>query len=48
MNRQPLDVLVLSHVVPWPTTSGLLLRCYNLLRERAHHRSTFRLNQTCS
>ncbi len=37
MSRQPLDILVLSHVVPWPTTSGLLLRCYNLLREVARH-----------
>lgn len=37
MSRPPLDILVLSHVVPWPTTSGLLLRCYNLLREVARH-----------
>ena len=29
------EILVLSHLVPWPTTSGVLLRCYNLLRETA-------------
>lgn len=33
----PLDILVLSHLVPWPTTSGVLLRSYNLLREAARH-----------
>jgi len=39
VSRRPLDILLFSHVVPWPTTSGLLLRCYNLLREVAcHHR----------
>lgn len=31
----PLDILVLSHLVPWPATSGVLLRSYNLLREVA-------------
>jgi polysaccharide biosynthesis protein PslH len=31
------EILVLSHLVPWPTTSGVLLRCYNLLREAARH-----------
>jgi sugar transferase (PEP-CTERM/EpsH1 system associated) len=37
VSRRQLDILVLSHVVPWPTTSGVLLRCYNLLREVARH-----------
>jgi sugar transferase (PEP-CTERM/EpsH1 system associated) len=37
MSRAPLDILVFSHLVPWPTTSGVLLRCYNLLREVARH-----------
>ena len=43
----PLDILVLSHVVPWPTTSGLLIRCYNLLREaaRRHRVHLLCLNQ---
>jgi sugar transferase (PEP-CTERM/EpsH1 system associated) len=42
-----LDILVLSHLVPWPTTSGVLLRCYNLLREtaRRHRVHLFALNQ---
>jgi glycosyltransferase involved in cell wall biosynthesis len=30
-------ILVLSHLVPYPTTSGALLRSYNLLREVARH-----------
>ena len=42
-----MDILILSHLVPYPTTSGVLLRCYNLLREVArHHRvHLFALNQ---
>jgi sugar transferase (PEP-CTERM/EpsH1 system associated) len=37
VSHSPIDILVLSHLVPWPTTSGVLLRCYNLLREVARH-----------
>jgi sugar transferase (PEP-CTERM/EpsH1 system associated) len=44
---RPHEILVLSHLVPWPTTSGVLLRCYHLLRQAArHHRvHLFALNQ---
>jgi sugar transferase (PEP-CTERM/EpsH1 system associated) len=35
--RGPHEILVLSHLVPWPPTSGVLLRCYNLLKEAARH-----------
>ncbi len=35
--RGPYEILVLSHLVPWPPTSGVLLRCYNLLREAARY-----------
>jgi len=31
------NILVLSHLVPYPTTSGALLRIYNLLREVSRH-----------
>jgi sugar transferase (PEP-CTERM/EpsH1 system associated) len=43
----PFDILVLSHLVPWPTTSGVLLRCYNLLREvaRRHRLHLYAFNQ---
>ncbi len=42
-----MDILIISHLLPYPTTSGVLLRCYNLLREVAqHHRvHLFALNQ---
>jgi len=42
-----MDILIISHLLPYPTTSGVLLRCYNLLREAArHHRvHLFALNQ---
>ncbi len=36
-----LDILVLSHLVPWPTTSGVLLRSYNLLRETARRHRVY-------
>jgi len=37
----PLDILVFSHLVPWPTTSGVLLRGYNLLREAARRHRVY-------
>jgi len=45
--RGPYEILVLSHLVPWPPTSGVLLRCYNLLREAArhHHVHVYALHQ---
>jgi len=47
MSQGSQDILVLSHLVPWPTTSGVLLRCYHLLREaaRRHRVHLFALNQ---
>jgi sugar transferase (PEP-CTERM/EpsH1 system associated) len=38
---RPLDILVLSHLVPWPTTSGVLLRGYNLLRQAARRHRVY-------
>ncbi len=32
-----MKLLVLSHLVPYPPTSGVVARCYNLLREVAQH-----------
>jgi sugar transferase (PEP-CTERM/EpsH1 system associated) len=45
--RGPVEILVLSHLVPWPTTSGVLLRSYNLLREvaRRHRVYLYAFNQ---
>ncbi|MGD8394530.1 MAG: glycosyltransferase [Candidatus Eiseniibacteriota bacterium] len=42
-----MEILILSHLVPYPTTSGVLLRCYNLLREvaREHRVHLYALNQ---
>jgi sugar transferase (PEP-CTERM/EpsH1 system associated) len=42
-----MDILILSHLVPYPATSGVLLRCYNLLREvaRQHRVHLYALNQ---
>ncbi len=47
-HRVTYDILVLSHLVPYPTTSGVLLRCYNLLREVAkrHRVHLYCVNQT--
>jgi sugar transferase (PEP-CTERM/EpsH1 system associated) len=47
MSSGPHEILVLSHLVPWPTTSGVLLRCYHLLREaaRRHRVHLYALNQ---
>ncbi len=36
-----MDILILSHLVPYPPTSGVLLRCYNLLKEVARHHRVY-------
>lgn len=36
-----MDILILSHLVPYPTTSGVLLRCYNLLRQVAQYHRVY-------
>ncbi len=43
-----MNILLFSNLVPYPLTSGVLLRCYNLLREVARHHRIFlyAFNQT--